>query len=78
MSLLGTVQAQKKLQGPKVSQFILSLGCILGIPMSLKPCTVVQSSVIRTHMVRDKALYPEQVSVLFIAVFPEPSIMPGT
>lgn len=45
--------------------------------MSLKPLTVVQSSVIRTHMMRDKALYPEQVSVLFIAVFPAPSTMPG-
>lgn len=42
--------------------------------MGLKPLAVANSSVIKnSHMMRDKASYPEQVGVLFILVSPAPS-----
>lgn len=41
--------------------------------MSSQPLAVVKSSVIRTHMMTDKASYPEQVDVLFITAPPAPS-----
>lgn len=46
--------------------------------MSFKPLAVVKSSIISTHMIREKAPNPEQVGVLFITVSPVPSTMLGT
>lgn len=46
--------------------------------MDFKPLTIIKSQVVRTHMMRDKAPYPEKAGILFITVFPASSTMPET
>lgn len=46
--------------------------------MNLKPLAVVKSPIIRTHGMKEKAPYPEQVDVLFITVSLAPCTMLGT